>query len=273
MGEFNNQKKENSKDRIGYGVKPPSLSFEDVIDITKVTGVQGGPRNSLDVLSRITGNSRSSSTFFQKIAALRIFGVIDTDKNQYVLTDLGNSIASPISYESQANAIIEAFSKNDNLRKIWEYYKGKRLPQQEEFLANAIVDILSIPKELKLQWAQYFKLAGIYAGLLEEREPNSYQVLSGYSPIIANEIKIQEELPQSKPLVSIEREETWQISPKGFSNISDQSWGILNMKSISNNRKAIFAIPEDLTQQDIDSLRIVIKGIDVQLEGLKKNEK
>jgi hypothetical protein len=45
------------------------------------------------------------------------------------------------------------------------------------------------------------------------------------------------------------------------------------MKSISNNRKAIFAIPEDLTQQDIDSLRIVIKGIDVQLEGLKKNEK
>src|ERR1035438_2076753 len=115
MGESNNQKKENSKDRIGYGVKPPTLSFEEVIEITKIIGAQGGPKNSLDVLSRITGNSRSSSTFFQKVAALRMFGMIDTDKNQYWLIDLGNSIANPTSYEAQANAIIEARLKNDNV--------------------------------------------------------------------------------------------------------------------------------------------------------------
>ena len=37
------------------------------------------------------------------------------------------------------------------------------------------------------------------------------------------------------------------------------------------NREAFFAIPDELTQEDIDTLRVILKGIDTSLEGLKRH--
>ena len=270
-----NNDNEVAKGRIGYGVKVPRISFEEVIQITKIAGSKAGESNSIDVLSRITGNSSSSSTFSKKVAALRNFGLFEVDKSEYSLTEIGKQIATPESFEQQARAIIQAFLNQEHLRKIWEAYKGKRLPQVE-YLANAIIKVLNVPAELKLSWAEYFIEAGKYAGLLEEREAGSYQVLSGYTPALKfdypdndkAEINTADEKQEIKPY----KDEEIRQQPKDPLGIMDQTWGVLNVKTISNNRKAIFAIPEDLSQQDIDALKVFLKGIEVQLDGLKKIE-
>ncbi|MDQ7815982.1 MAG: hypothetical protein RDU14_03090 [Melioribacteraceae bacterium] len=198
MSEHNNVSKESPKNRIGYGVKVPFLSFEDVIELTKSAGTKAEDINSLDVLSRLTGNSISSSNFNQKIATLKNYGVFTFDKTSYSLTGLGKRIANPDSFESQANDIIEVFANQENLKKIWDSYKGKLLPQKE-YLANAIVGILGIPPALKLNWAEYFINALKYAGLLEERGAGSYQVLSGYvSGFVPSDNKETDSLPDIK---------------------------------------------------------------------------
>lgn len=268
-----NNNNENTKARIGYGVKIPTISFEEAIQITKIAGSKAGESNSIDVLSRITGNSSSSSTFSKKVAALRNFGLFEVDKSEYSLTEIGKQIATPESFEQQARAIIQAFLNQENLRKIWDAFKGKRLPQIE-YLANAIVKILDVPAELKLSWAEYFVEAGKYTGLLEERETGSFQVLTGYTPVFKlekepdkkdNDVKKDSENEKQDTAMSLPKNNT--VDPLG---IMEQSWGILNIKTISNNRKAIFAIPENLSEQDINSLKVFLQGIEVQLDGLKK---
>jgi hypothetical protein len=181
---------------------------------------------------------------------------------------LGKRIARPESFEQQAEAIIEAFLNQENLKKIWEYYKGKRLPQ-EEYLANSIVNILNIPQELKFEWAAYFISAGKYAGLLEERE-TGYQVLLNYISNISPTNILSNKENGVQVNISPKDENINQTLTRDFLNLDNIQWGLLSKKNVSGNRKAIFAIPEDLTQQDIEAIRIVIKGIDVQLDGLKK---
>jgi hypothetical protein len=267
---MSNEIEQKESKRIGWGVKVPLLSLAEVIEIVKITYSKAGDTGSLDVLSRITGNSSSSSTFAKKISALKNFGVFIIDKSTYTLTELGLRIAQPESFEQQATAIIEAFLNQEYLKKIWENYKGKRLPQ-EEYLANSIVNILAIPQELKIEWATYFISAGKYSGLLEERE-SGFQVLLNYTsstPISNVPIKKENE-EQITPI--LKEAIITQPTSNDSLNIEGNQWGILSKKNVSGNRKAIFAIPEDLTQQDIEALRIVIKGIDIQLDGLKKNE-
>jgi hypothetical protein len=197
MGEHNNKTNDGSKNRIGYGVKVPVLSLEEVIELTKSAGTKAGDTNSLDILSRLTGNSMSSSNFSQKMATLKNYGVFTFDKSLYSLTALGKRIAYPASFEEQAKDIIEVFSNQEYLKKIWDTYKGKILPQKE-FLANAIVGAIGIPSELKFEWADYFINAAKFSGLLEERGSNSYQVLSGYVSGFIPFNKETEQLPEMK---------------------------------------------------------------------------
>ena len=155
---------------------------------------------------------------------------------------------------------------------------------QPEFLANAVGKILEVNNELKEKWSEYFTEAAKYAGLLDEREPGSYQVLSGYIKTPDN-IKIENQ-DSEKVIDSIGKDEikltenSSQNEEKNYSKSSmdpeeqlkSQNWGILNFKTLSNRRKAIFAIPEGLTEKDIEALKVFLKGIEVQLDGLRKIE-
>jgi len=260
----------NNKGRVGYGVKIPILKFEEVIELIKIIYNKAGENNSIDALSSITGNSSSSSTFNKKLAAFRNYGVLNIDKIGYSLTELGIKIAKPESFDEQHEAIIQSFLNQENLRKIWESFKGKKLPQ-EEYLENSIQKIISIPAELKKDWAEYFVEAGRYAGLLEERETGSYQVLQGYiKSLNNNSIRTQDEV-KVRESINIQIEDPKLTQSKIEKNIPlTENFGINTTKNISENRKAYFMIPDQLTQQDIESLRVVIKGIELQLDGLKK---
>ncbi len=266
----NNKTKEtqSSKDRIGYGVKIPLLTFPECIKSIKEIAIKGGLEGNDDVLSQVFGNSASSSTLLNKIYALRGFGLLTFQAKQYSFTDIGKNIVQPESEEMEKENIVRSFATNSLLSTAWENYKGKLLPQRE-YLSHFFEKNLSIPADLKLNWADYFLEAAKFAGLVFEKDNGSFQMLS--APIKSpTQLKIPEEKPsgEEKYIPQGQKPTTDNLS----SFLSSQYWGILNQRKISNDRKAIFAIPDELTQDDIEMLRVIIKGIDASLDGLKKYE-
>jgi hypothetical protein len=268
MDDEKKRKGEGTKERIGYGVKIPAISFEEAIRITREVSKVGGSEGSVDALSKVTGNSASSSTFTYKVRALKAFGLLSLQDNIYALTDAGKHIAQPESAEQETQAIVDAFSRQELLNRVWEYYKGKILPQSE-YLANYFEKSYGIPASLKKAWAQYFVEAAGFAGLLHEREGGSFQVL------LAPAIKVN-----VVDAVHLSDKADASLTPKPIDtkgqlpsfSIETTQWGILNQRKLSGDRKAIFAIPDELTKEDIDVLRVMLKGIDAGLDGLRKFE-
>lgn len=264
--------KENKKDRIGYGVKIPPLTFEEAIQAIKSVSELGGEKANLDALATVLKHSRSSSNFSYKLSALKSFGLITADKSNYQLTDLGKRIVTPISVADEMRAIHEAFCNNETLNKIWTEYKTKMLPQRE-YLANYLETSLHIPSSLKIGWADYFIGAANVSKLLIVRgDSGGYRVLS--EPLSIPPIKEEEQKPSE-----VGEKSSQQINPQNTNkqdsivDLTDSmKWGNIHKPLLSNGKVAIFAIPNELSQQDIDKLRVVIKGIDTGLDGLKRDE-
>jgi len=266
-----NSRTERSKGRVGYGVKVPELSFQEIIRIVKEVATKGGLNGSLDVLSRVFGNSRSSSVFTKKLSAMKNFGLLTSDPDEYELQDIARLLVQPDSPEQETMAIYQAFTNHDLLNRVLNNYKGKLLPQRE-YLANHFEKALGIPSSLKEKWADYFIEAAKYAGLLHEREAGSYQVFS--QPVRIKEKIPEEQETSTKDLVGSgqQPQHAMETTDPIAQTISSVQWGILNQRRVSGNRRAIIAIPDDLTETDIETIKVILKGVEAGLEGLKKHE-
>ena len=262
---------EKKRFKIGYGVRVPILPFESLIDILENAGNTVGFAGSLDDLSRIAGNTPTSSVFNKKLAALKNFSLVIVAGDGFEITELGQRIVNPTSPEQRADALLEAFLKLEIHRVIYERYKGKLLPERT-FLANYINKELDIPFELKSDWAAYFTSAASYTGILHKRDSGSYQVMA--RPWSANSDKVDMSRPNggdSNGNDDTSRDEPddqkQQILQGGI--IETSQWGILSQRKVSGNRKAVFAIPDELTENDISTLKVIIDGIMASLEGLR----
>lgn len=256
--------------RPHYGKKLPALSLEEAITIIKKVVSIGGISGSLDALAKVMDNSRSSSTFDQKLAALKKFGLVGSDKDNYNLTQIGSGIATPESPEQEQSAIQKAFSNLDFFNKIWENYKAKILPQRD-FLANWIESNLKIPSDLKLQWADYFILAGKYARILDERESGAIHVLSGFA--------LTSREPESKPVERVlptngenEKPQEPIVARRAESQQDDDESGVRLQRILSNGKTAKIFIPENLSEFDIKVLQTLFEAAKNMLDGLIRLE-
>lgn len=271
-------KNQNETKRIGWGVKIPYLSFEEVVKTIIEIAVSGGFEGSIDVIGDITKNSVSSSSFTKKTYALKNFGLLSNlDKVSYTISDLGRAIAQPESPEQEIRAKQEAFIKLETIKAIFENYKGKLLPQ-EEYLANYIEKNLNIPSAFKTEWAKYFIEGAKFTQLITTRESGAYQVVSnlGYVKQLNGIKKEDETIPRHPKGGDVEEQKP--SKPQDYrKNIVETLFeglqgGLVYQKKISNNRKALIFIPEDLTQSDIDSIKAIIKSVEAGLDGLKIEE-
>lgn len=285
MEKHENKIVDKSKQRIGWGVKTPSVNFEILVALVKEVGLRSGEHGTLDDLSIISGNSASSSTFVKKLRDLKNFGLINIDNKNYTLTGLGKRIAHPTSVENEKQALFESFVLIDNIKKIWEFYKGKRLPQKE-FLANAIVSIIHVPIELKLEWADYFINGAKVVGLLHEIDSGSYQVLSG----ISNKTNFSDQsktdnigVPSKKEDLNgseTEKPISQRSAPETIITKSDRVFaglqedtGLRIQKPISGGKTVLILVPEGLTKHDVEKIKSLLKSVEAALEGLLVEEK
>ncbi len=162
-------------DRLPRGMSPPAVKLSDAITLVqRVNDMAGGSAN-YDTFSQITGNTKTSSSFQRKVAALRSFGLIEDRDNSVVLSDLGNRVVGPRDERDDLLALKEAMLRIDVLQRIYERHRGKLLPE-ETFLNNILVQELKVPKEVSRLWVEQFRDAIACAKLAFNRPDGKVQV-------------------------------------------------------------------------------------------------
>lgn len=210
--ETSEKSKEALKRRLPKGSKAPVLSLLDAVGvITNIYELAGG-NVSLDALSQIVRNSRSSSTFSKKLTALRNFGLVEIENQDVRLSELGNRIVAPKSPAAQISAIKEAFISVEVFAQIYKQLCGKILPQ-DEFLVNFFTDY--VPKDLAAIWMEKFKDSATYARVLMDRGDGKFQVIEDVAvnqPIIPPNTK--ENNADEKPEGEIDETKNDETKPK-----------------------------------------------------------
>ncbi len=128
----------------------PKNSLEDAIKVARSIEEQnaGNPMKP-DMLAKAVGfNSVSDWRFLDLLRSANLYGlVVGTGKISPVsLTEIGQDVVAPSSPSARPRALQEAFRKVDDFRKVEEFYKGKRLPE-DEFFENTLFREFSIPRE------------------------------------------------------------------------------------------------------------------------------
>ncbi len=163
-------------ERVPRGSKPPKLTLKEAVEITLKLYEDAGGMVNLDVLSKFTENSPSSSTFKNKLSALKKFNLIEDKADSLTLTDTARLIVAPKTPEEKLINLKTAFLGYRRFEKIYSQFAGKILPQ-DEFLKNIFAEV--VPKSFAKKWMENFKISAEFAGLFSKRQDGRIQVLEG----------------------------------------------------------------------------------------------
>ncbi len=89
-----------------------------------------------DQLAAAINQTASGGSFNNKIAAARMFGLIDTDQGRFQLTPLGFDILEP---SRERAAKVSAFLNVPLFKKVFDTYRGRQLPPKPSGLEHAFV--------------------------------------------------------------------------------------------------------------------------------------
>lgn len=87
--------------------------------------------------------------------------------DRIALTPLGARLVAPTSEGDQRDAVLEAALHNSTFRRIFEHFKGKKLPD-DAFFENAVVREFAIPREHASKCVKIFRANAEYAGLVQQ---------------------------------------------------------------------------------------------------------
>lgn len=128
----------------------PKNTLEDSIKIARAIEEQnaGNPIKP-DMLSKAVGyNSTSDWRFLDLLRSANQYGLVTgSGKISTVsLTDIGQDVVAPSSPSARPKALQRAFRSVDDFKKVEEFYRGKKLPE-DEFFENTLFREFSIPRE------------------------------------------------------------------------------------------------------------------------------
>ena len=108
----------------------PSAPLKDIATVARAINGRGG-RCRFDELAAALGQtSKNSGAFRLKTAAARMFGVVETEGGELVLTDLGRRLSAP---SNEAEALVEAFMNVRLYGSLFDRYAadGNKLPTND----------------------------------------------------------------------------------------------------------------------------------------------
>ena len=163
-------------DRVPRGSTPPALKLSEAMVLSRKINDNAGGSASYDLFSQITGNTKTSSSFVRKVAALRQYGIIEDRDNAVALSELGNRMSTPRDEIDDATAAKESLLRIDLLHKVYDRHCGRLLPE-DQFLANILIQEFKVPREFSRLWVDHFKDAISSARLLFVRPDGKAQLL------------------------------------------------------------------------------------------------
>jgi hypothetical protein len=257
-------------DRFKPGSRPPYISLAEALRLATQIYEQGGGRASKDLMSRLTGNTSSSSSFVRKVNALKSYGLAVEDNGDVILSNAGVAAVAPTEPHLAAEAKKVSFQQIDVFNRVYERHKGKILPA-DEFLKNMLEQDSGIPRELTSEWISALKDGLKTAGLLHDRGDGKMQIME--SPIVqyprgseaANNQTAPAESPANKPAV------TSDVLPKAESQ-PGLAGGHSTRIQLSGQRFAVFSIPDVLTSGDAKKLRAAISGLTSIIDSMVQED-
>jgi hypothetical protein len=263
MDTSRNQKSE----RLKRGSNPPYIGLVDSFSIVRSIYEDGGGQASYELMSRITGNSHSSSSFIKKVGALKSYGLITEQNETIFLTDQGLAIAAPKSQPLEALAKKSALQNIAVFNKIYERHKGKLLPA-DEFLKNIIEQDAGIPRDLSSEWAKAFRVAARAAGLIYDRPDGKTQIID--NPLIGSREDHRgsgssEGQPQTIGGTNTTERTTSAIIPTTLSPMTAS--GNTTRFELSDGRVAEFSIPFGISSKDAKRLKSYLEGLKLIIDA------
>jgi hypothetical protein len=119
--------------------------------------------------------SPRNSGFEQITSASIKYGITtgSSRADEIAVTELGQRIVAPASSDDKAAALLKAALLPDTFRQMYEFFKGKKIPE-EQFLLNTIVREFSVPREHAAKCAEVFGTNMEYVGLIKTRGDARY---------------------------------------------------------------------------------------------------
>lgn len=157
-----------------------ALGLADALRMVEQIHRQGGgggvPRNSLE---SIIDSKPTSSLYDRKLAALKSYGLIETQGNMVSLSPLGKAYATPISSENKKQSALQAFRNIPLFDGLLSRFEGKPLPAINEFFHNLVADAYSVPHEEVAKWIREFIEGAKFADILISEEGQEVVRLPG----------------------------------------------------------------------------------------------
>jgi len=156
-------------ERVPSTVSFPYSDITDAIAVAEGLLKGGGLPLSRDQLGAAMGLVPNTGSFNTKMSTARIFGVMDNAGGKYQLTDLGDAITDA---GRQREAMVEAFLNVELYKKVYDEFRGKRLPPRPGGLERAFIQFGVSPKQARnarLAFEKSARLAGFYPGGDEDR--------------------------------------------------------------------------------------------------------
>jgi hypothetical protein len=147
----------------------PYMDLDDAIGVAKTMLAAGGVTMDRDQLAAAMGQVPTSGNFNMKVAAARLFGLVDVAQGRYQLTPLGFEILDS-ARERAAKAA--AFLNVPLYRRVFDTFRGRQLPPRPIGLENALVEFGVSPRQ-KDKARQAFdrsaRTAGFFQNQAEDR--------------------------------------------------------------------------------------------------------
>jgi hypothetical protein len=148
---------ERSRSTIAF----PYGDLDDALEVVRAIHSNAGNSCSLDQLGAYLGHdSVKSGAFRTKVNTARMFGAIETSRNNVALTQLGHRLIDP-QQERQARA--EAFLRVPLYNSIFERYRGRGTLPPDLGLENELVS-LGVAQKQKDKARQAFQRSAGQAG-------------------------------------------------------------------------------------------------------------
>lgn len=257
-------------ERVKRGTVPPYIAIDEAFRLANSIYAQGGGRASTDMMSRLIGNSSSSSSFNRKTGALKLYGILSEQGGVYTLTDVGNAIAAPISEDYGIAARKAVFLNVPQYSKLFERLKSKLLPA-DEFLKNILEQDVGVHRDFSVAWVKAFKDALKAAGLLFARTDGKSQILE--FPLSGGE----RPAPKSEPGEVLSAVEVPPQNPESLTRtlgavipspvVPFSASGNKTRFELSDGQVAEFSIPFGIKSKDAKRLKSFLKGLEFFIDS------
>jgi len=262
------QKAHEKRARRPRGSYPPSLSLPDAVSVITHLYENVGGDASYDTFAGVIENSPSSSTFHRKLAALKNYGLV-TDENRHLrVSSLGDLIVAPTSVDERMDALKKAFLSVEIFAILYDKYRGKLLPQ-DEFLTNVVTGL--VPKEFANTWIDRFKQSAKAAGLIRDRGDGKLQVreMAESASLASGGDSFSSPTASIAPSASVSPSSSASPSPAPPDEDGEGgTYGHVSKIKLSEDRQAVFKLPDRLTGRDAQKLKGALQGLATIIDSM-----